>query len=174
MVEQKKSTGGEAGSGGQRSGGSGGGGFRGGGFRGGPPRRGGSGGGGSGRGRGGPRRERRPRREEEIIWTPKTKLGAMVNNKEITTMHQVMKLGIPIKETEIVNTLLSNLQEEVIDVARVQRTTDSGRRMRFRVVAAAGNNNGYVGVGNATGKEVGPTIKKAIDRAKLNIKEIKP
>lgn len=131
-------------------------------------------GGSNNRNRRGPRRERKPRREREpVVWNPRTKLGAMVNNKEITTMHQLMKLGIPIREIEIVDMLLPGMQEEVIDVGRVQRTTDSGRRMRFRVTAAVGNNNGYVGIGHAKGKEVGPTIRKAIERAKLNIKEVK-
>jgi len=166
MVEQKKGGSGRP----QREGGS---------TRGWAPQR----GGGSTRGgapqrgglrRGDNRRERRPRREEEVIvWKPRTKLGEMVNSREITTMHQLVKSGFPIREIEIVDTLLPNLQEEVIDVARVQRTTDSGRRMRFRVVAAVGNNNGYVGVGHVKGKEAGPTIRKAIERAKLNIKEIK-
>ncbi|PKP54581.1 MAG: 30S ribosomal protein S5 [Candidatus Altiarchaeales archaeon HGW-Altiarchaeales-3] len=161
MVQQKQS-GGAPGGGGSRGGAPGGGGSRGGvsGARGGPRR-------------GGPRRERRPRAEEQVVWTPRTKLGAMVNKREITNMHQLMKLGMPIREIEIVDALLPNLQEGVIDVARVQRTTDSGRRMRFRVVAGVGNNNGYVGVGHAKGKEVGPTIRKAIERAKLNIKEVK-
>ena len=41
------------------------------------------------------------------------------------------------------------------------------------VVDCLGNKNGFVGIGRAKGKEVGPTIRKAIDIAKLNIIEIK-
>jgi len=96
-----------------------------------------------------------------------------VNNKEITSMHQLIKMGIPIRETEIVDLLLPGMQEEVIDVARVQRTTDSGRRMRFRIVAAVGNKNGYIGIGHAKGKEAGPTIRKAIEKAKMDVMEVK-
>jgi small subunit ribosomal protein S5 len=51
--------------------------------------------------------------------------------------------------------------------------TDSGRRVRFAIVTVVGNSDGYVGLGKATGKEVGPAIRKSIDNAKLNIIEIK-
>ena len=106
-------------------------------------------------------------------WVPKTELGRKVKSGEISTIHDVIALSIPIKEVEVVDKLLPQLSEEIINVGRVQRVTDSGRRMRFRVVMAIGNNNGYVGVGEATGKEAGPTIRKAIERAKLNVKEVK-
>lgn len=132
--------------------------------------------------KGGKRRAQREMTSDELAasyeqmidtWVPKTALGTMVKKKEITSMGAVMASGIPIKEAEIVEMLLPNMSEEVINVGRVQRTTDSGRRMRFRVTAATGNNNGYIGIGIAKGKEVGPTIRTAIKRAKMNIKEIK-
>ncbi|MCK4491032.1 MAG: 30S ribosomal protein S5 [Candidatus Altiarchaeales archaeon] len=107
------------------------------------------------------------------FWNPTTKLGSAVKEGSVNSMHEVLSMSAPIKEVEIVDKLLPGLNEEILDVGRVQRVTDSGRRMRFRVVAAVGNNNGYVGLGNAKGKEAGPTIRKAIKRAKLNIKEIK-
>lgn len=106
-------------------------------------------------------------------WEPRTKLGEVVKNNGIKTMHEALVNSTPIKEVEIVDKLLLDLHEEIIDVGRVQRVTDSGRRMRFRVVMAIGNKNGYVGVGEAKGKEAGPTIRKAIEKAKLNIREIK-
>lgn len=106
-------------------------------------------------------------------WKPKTELGHKVKSGEITSIHEVFMLPTPIKELGIIETLFHDLGEEVIEVRRVQRVTDSGRRMRYRVVAAVGNNNGYVGIGQAKGKEAGPTIRKAIMKAKLNIKEIK-
>jgi small subunit ribosomal protein S5 len=104
---------------------------------------------------------------------PRTELGKKVKSGEITTLQQVIELAIPIKEVEVVDKLIPDMSEEIINVGRVQRVTDSGRRMRFRVVMSVGNKNGYVGVGEATGKEAGPTIRKAIERAKLNIKEVK-
>jgi small subunit ribosomal protein S5 len=51
--------------------------------------------------------------------------------------------------------------------------TDSGRRVRFAVTCIVGNGDGFIGIGRAKGKEVGPSIRKAIDNAKLNIIEIK-
>ncbi len=106
-------------------------------------------------------------------WKPKTELGRRVKSGEITSIHEVFMLPTPIKELGIIDALFHDLGEEVIEVRRVQRVTDSGRRMRYRVVAAVGNRNGYVGIDQAKGKEAGPTIRKAIMKAKLNIKEIK-
>lgn len=112
-------------------------------------------------------------KDDHSLWIPKTSAGKRVMNGEITTMHEFMQLPTPIKEVGIVDKLLPDLRDEIINVGRVQRVTDSGRRMRFKVVVAVGNNNGYIGVGDAKGKEAGPTIRKAIEKAKLNIKEIK-
>ena len=119
--------------------------------------------------------KRRPREfdEPEKIWNPRTLLGKKVKIGQISSMTEIMSQSSPLKEVEIVDKLLPEMGEEVLDVGRVQRVTDSGRRMRFRVVVAVGNNDGYVGVGNAKGKEAGPTIRKAIERAKLKIVEVK-
>lgn len=111
--------------------------------------------------------------EDLALWVPKTDLGKRVHGGEITSIHEVIRLNTPIKEVEVVNKLLPELEEEILNVGRVQRVTDSGRRMRFRIVTAVGNHNGLVGVGVAKGKEAGPTIRKAIRRAKLNIAEVK-
>ena len=67
-------------------------------------------------------------------WIPKTRLGKMVKNGEITSMSQALKSGMPIKEVEIVDALLPDMYDEVLDVNMVQRMTDSGRRVKFRVV----------------------------------------
>ncbi|MEA3166278.1 MAG: small subunit ribosomal protein, partial [Thermoplasmata archaeon] len=42
----------------------------------------------------------------------------------------------------------------------------------FSITAVTGNKDGFVGLGMAKGKEVGPTIKRAIDRAKINLIEV--
>jgi len=112
-------------------------------------------------------------RERPGDWVPKTRLGRMVKNGEITTMAQAIETGYPLREPEIVDILLPDLDDEVLDVNMVQRMTDSGRRVRFAIMTVVGNEDGYVGLGKATGKEVGPAIRKAIDNAKLNIIEIK-
>ena len=106
-------------------------------------------------------------------WVPKTRLGQMVLNGEITTMSDALATKLPLREAEIVDILLPELQDEVIDLNMVQRMTDSGRRVRFAVTCIVGNGDGFIGIGRAKGKEVGPSIRKAIDNAKLNIIEIK-
>ncbi|MBI4394540.1 MAG: 30S ribosomal protein S5 [Euryarchaeota archaeon] len=106
-------------------------------------------------------------------WVPITELGRKVKSGEITTMRQALRSGLPLREPEIVDVLLPGTEDEVIDVNMVQRMTDSGRRVRFRVVAVVGNKDGYVGLGLFKGKEVGPTIRRAIDAAKLNMIEVR-
>ncbi len=108
-----------------------------------------------------------------VDWVPKTRLGHMVLNGEVTTMSEALATKLPLREAEIVDILLPDLQDEVIDLNMVQRMTDSGRRVRFAVTCIVGNGDGFIGMGRAKGKEVGPSIKKAIDNAKLNIIEIK-
>ncbi|WP_456422044.1 30S ribosomal protein S5 [Thermococcus sp.] len=110
-------------------------------------------------------------------WEPKTKLGRLVKEGQITDIHEIFRKGYQIKEPEIVDVLLpeTNLREnqEVLDIALTVRMTDSGRRIRFRVLAAVGNRDGYVGLGIGHGREVGIAIRKAISYAKMNIIEIK-
>ncbi|UCG69987.1 MAG: 30S ribosomal protein S5 [Thermoplasmata archaeon] len=108
-----------------------------------------------------------------MYWKPKTRLGKMVEKGEITNMADALRTRLPLREPEIVDILLPDLEDEVLDVNMVQRMTDSGRRVRFAVTTVVGNNNGYVGLGKAKGKEVGPTIRKAIDNSKLNIIEVR-
>lgn len=106
-------------------------------------------------------------------WIPRTLLGRMVVEGKITTMSDALKSGLPLKETQIVDTLLPNLKESIINVNMVQRMTDSGRRVKFRVVVAVGNNDGFVGLGTGKAPEVASAITKATDAAKLNLIEIR-
>jgi len=106
-------------------------------------------------------------------WEPKTKLGKMIRQGDIKNMSDALKSGLPLREPEIVDILLPELNDEVIDVNMVQRMTDSGRRVKFVITVAVGNNDGFVGFGQAKGKEVGSSIRKAIDNAKINLVEIR-
>jgi small subunit ribosomal protein S5 len=125
----------------------------------------------------GRRKSRPPAKKREtpapVEWDPKTKLGKMVRGGQITTMSDALKTGFPLREPEIVDLLLPEIDDEVIDVNMVQRMTDSGRRIKFVITVAVGNNDGFVGFGQAKGKEVGSSIRKAIEIAKLNIIEIR-
>ncbi len=110
---------------------------------------------------------------EPELWKPKTRLGHMVKDGEITNISDALNQGLPLREPEIVDILLPDLDDEVLDVNMVQRMTDSGRRVKFSITTVVGNKDGYVGLGHSKGKEVGPAIRKAIDNAKINIMEIK-
>lgn len=108
-----------------------------------------------------------------VEWVTRTRLGHMIRSGEITTMHEALRTGLPLREPEIVDLLLPNLEDEVLDVNMVQRMTDSGRRVKFSITVVVGTRDGFVGIGQFKGKEVGPSIRKAINNAKLNIIEVK-
>lgn len=125
-------------------------------------------------GRGGPGGPRRRRDDDapKLPWEPKTRLGKLVKGGQVKTMSEALATKLPLREPEIVDALLSEMGDEVLDIKMVQRMTDSGRRVRFSITAVTGNRDGFVGLGMAKGKEVGPTIKRAIDRAKINLIEV--
>lgn len=106
-------------------------------------------------------------------WVPRTQLGKMVASGEIKTMSEALRTKLPLKEYQIVDYLLPELKDEVIDIERAQRMTDSGRRMNYSVTAVVGNEDGFIGVGRGKAKEAAPAIRKAINNAKVNILEIR-
>jgi small subunit ribosomal protein S5 len=108
---------------------------------------------------------RKPRLEEN--WVPKTKLGEMVK-EGLITIDQIFKNNLVVKEKEVIDTLLSNIKEDVITIKMVQVQTASGERSRFKAVVIVGA-DGYLGVASAKAREVGPAIRKAIDKAKISI-----
>jgi small subunit ribosomal protein S5 len=105
-------------------------------------------------------------------WQPRTRLGRKVQDGDVASMDDALNSGLPLKEPEIVDQLLPGLEDEVLDINMVQRMTDSGRRVKFRVVVAVGNRNGYVGYAQGRDDQVGGAIQKAIDIAKLNIIDV--
>ena len=110
---------------------------------------------------------------EKKEWVPLTGLGRMVASGEITSIDQVLESGRPIKEPEIVDAFLPELEDEVLDIQMVQRMTDSGRRVKFRAVVVVGNRNGYIGFGQGKDSQVGDAIKKAIVDAKVNMIKVR-
>jgi len=115
------------------------------------------------------------RREEEDTksnlaeWKPKTNIGRMVQKGEITTIEQIFAFGKPIKEVEIIDTLLPTLEDKVIEIASVQRMTKNNRKQKFRVTVIMGDRNGHVGIGVGKDVEAKPAIQTAIRNAKQNI-----
>ncbi|MGC8538782.1 MAG: 30S ribosomal protein S5 [Candidatus Micrarchaeia archaeon] len=102
-------------------------------------------------------------------WTPKTKLGIEVKNRRITSIEQIFEMGKSIREVEIIDALLPNLENVVLDVSSVQRMTKNNRKQKFRATVVIGDRNGHVGVGAAKDAEARPAIEAAIKEAKKNI-----
>ena len=109
----------------------------------------------------------------EETWIPTTQLGKMVASGQIKTMSEALRTKLPLKVYQIVDYLLPEIKDEVIDIERAQRMTDSGRRMNYSVTAVVGNEDGFIGLGRGKAKEAAPAIRKAINNAKLNIMEIR-
>ena len=104
-------------------------------------------------------------------WEPRTRLGKQVAEEEITTMEGALNSGLPLKEPEITDQLLS-LEDDVLDINMVQRMTDSGRRVKFRCVVVVGNRDGLVGYAEGRDDQVGGAIQKAIEIGKLNLIDV--
>ncbi len=100
-------------------------------------------------------------------WIPKTKLGELVQ-QGLITLEKIYQNNLVVKEKEIINILLPQLQESVTDIKMVQQMTASGQRSKFKAVVLVGA-DGFIGVGAAKSREVGPAIRKAIDKAKLSV-----
>lgn len=109
------------------------------------------------------------KREEEEVWTPATRLGMLVEKGEIKSIEEALRSRYPLKEYQIVEALLPDLSEEVLDINMVQRMTDSGRRIKFRVCVVLGNRDGYLGIGLGKDALVRNGITKAIRAAELNL-----
>ncbi|MBM3256499.1 MAG: 30S ribosomal protein S5 [Candidatus Moranbacteria bacterium] len=57
----------------------------------------------------------------------------------------------------------------LLNIARVARVVQGGRRFSFRATVAIGNRKGKVGVGIAKGADVSSAIGKAVHNAKKNL-----
>jgi len=117
------------------------------------------------------RETQRAERLEE--WTPRTRLGRLVLEGKISTLEEIFAEGMKIREPEIVDLLLPNLQEEVIHVTIVQKQTDAGEKTRFKSIVVIGNGDGYVGLGSGKADQVRTAIEKAASDARLNITAVR-
>ena len=71
-------------------------------------------------------------------WVPKTRLGKISRRRTGCFYGRVIKSGLPIREPQIIDMLLPDLEDEVLDINMVQRMTDSGRRVKFRATVIVG------------------------------------
>lgn len=120
-------------------------------------------------------------------WKPRTDLGKMVMEGAIT-LDEIFASGRKIKEAEIVDKLIPNLESEVIftggspgkgggikrtPTRRTARMHRSGRRYRVHAMVVVGNGDGYIGVGKGDAVENRDAIGKATEDAKLNLMPVK-
>ena len=123
----------------------------------------------------------------EKEWTPKTELGRLVKEGKIKSIDEILDRGLRIQEPEIVDYLVPNLKVEMVLIGQgrgkfgsgqrrvfrvTKKVTREGRVPRFSAMAIVGNEDGYVGIGFAHGKETLIAKQKAIRKAKLNLIKI--
>lgn len=121
-------------------------------------------------------------------WIPKTSLGKQVKEGKIKEIDDILEEGIKITEPEITDTLLPNLEIDLILIGQAkgkfgggkrrafkqtQKKTAEGSHVKFTTVAVVGNKNGYVGLGVGSSGETVPAREKAIANSKKNIIKIK-
>ncbi|MDK2463611.1 MAG: 30S ribosomal protein S5 [Candidatus Korarchaeota archaeon] len=111
--------------------------------------------------------------EIEGEWVPRTRLGRLVAEGKVRSIDEILRMGAPIKEPEIVDALLPGLREEIIEVRRVQRQTDAGELTQLRIVVAVGDGIDYVGVGKGKGREFRDALSDAVRAAKLNVVKVR-
>ncbi|EAR96882.3 40S ribosomal protein S2, putative (macronuclear) [Tetrahymena thermophila SB210] len=130
------------------------------------------------RGFGNKKGPRGDRRGDKNDWQPQTKLGRLVKYGKISSLDEIFKYSIPIKEPEIIDHFYPKnkdvqaehkLMEEVLQITPVQKQTQAGQRTRFKGFVVVGDSNGHIGLGWKVAKEVQGAIKGAITHAKLNM-----
>jgi len=64
------------------------------------------------------------------------------------------------------------LDERIVDIARVAKVIQGGRRFGFRVIVVVGDNKGQVGVGVGKARSVPDAIRKGAARARRDMKSV--
>lgn len=99
-----------------------------------------------------------------------TKLGRLVLSGKISSLEEIYKHSLPIKEHKIIEHFLgSALEEQVMKIMPVQKQTKSGQRTRFKAFVCVGDHKGHIGLGSKCSSEVANAIRGAIIDAKLNV-----
>lgn len=128
--------------------------------------------------------------KEKILeeWIPKTLLGKKVKNKDIKELEEILDKGLPILESEIVDALIPELENDLLLIGQskgkfgggqkrvfkqTQKKTREGNKPRFATIAVVGNRDGLVGIGYGKSRETVPSREKAFRNAKLNIIKIR-
>ncbi|MDY6776503.1 MAG: 30S ribosomal protein S5 [Candidatus Nanohaloarchaea archaeon] len=125
---------------------------------------------------------------EEDIWHPKTELGREVLRGEVTDVHRVLDGREKIREPEIIDELVPDLDDEVILIGgtpgkgggkrrivsrRTVRMHKSGRRFNTKAMVVVGNHDGLLGAAEGSSDDTRDAIDKARDNAKLDMMEVR-
>lgn len=140
------------------------------------------------------REERRERRDRDDIpevqknWAPKTELGRRVQRGEILDFEQIFREGHQVREAEITDHLLPQLETDYLLIGQAkgkfgggqrrifrqtQKKTKEGNKLHFSTLALVGNKDGYVGMGMGRSKETVPARDKSLRNSKVNIIKIR-
>ncbi|MFA4907369.1 MAG: 30S ribosomal protein S5 [archaeon] len=110
------------------------------------------------------------RKAKEIEgWVPKTELGRKVRANEINSLDEAFDNGYRIMESQVVDSLVKDLDEKLVNFKKTAKVRRSGRMFSFRSTVIVGDRHSYIGVGIAKDKERFPSIRKATKKAKLNL-----
>ncbi len=126
--------------------------------------------------------------KSERSWKPKTQLGQLVQQGVIKDIDEIFARGMQILEAEITNSLLPNLEEDLLLIGQAkgkfgggqrrifrqtQKKTKEGNKIQFTTCALIGNKDGYVGIGLGKSKETVPARDKAKLKARTEIIRIR-
>jgi small subunit ribosomal protein S5 len=66
----------------------------------------------------------------------------------------------------------TEMDERVVEIARVAKVVKGGRRFSFRVTVVAGDNRGSIGVGTGKANAVPDAMRKATEKARRNMHKV--
>jgi small subunit ribosomal protein S5 len=125
---------------------------------------------------------------DEVAWIPKTTTGKRIKVGEINDIDAVLDAGEKIKESEIVDMLVPDIESDFLLIGQsrgkfgggkrkifrqTQKKTREGNKPHFEIMAVVGNKNGYVGLGYGKSKETVPAREKSVRNAKLNLIKVR-
>ncbi|MBI4176501.1 MAG: 30S ribosomal protein S5 [Candidatus Aenigmarchaeota archaeon] len=117
-------------------------------------------------------------------WIPKTALGNDVLKGKYKSVEEIIQKGVLILEPQIVDSLIPSLKHEIVYIGgspgkgggirrtatkRTARMHKSGRRFKLTALILIGNEDGIVGIGQASSKEHRVALEKSLVQAKLNV-----
>ncbi len=127
-------------------------------------------------------------KEEISGWKPVTALGKKVKSGEINDINMIFDKGFKIKESQITDALLDNLEADLLLIGQskgkfgggkrkafkqTQKKTQEGNKPKFATYSIIGNKNGFFGIGYGKSKETVPAREKSLRNAKMNLVRIR-